>query len=190
MLALDEEIADIGARVEAMEDPSELSARAQDLLRRLREHRDAEILLSMPGIGPLLGAEFIAGTGGDMYAFGTAGRPAGVAGLALVSRDSGRISGNMHRPHCYHRRLLRVLYLSAQIGRTRPSGTRRGTTPAQGPLLTPYSRRARHRAPQELAVPRRFAGEVTANSPRSVTPGVTDQGARSQHSTERPGFLR
>ncbi len=99
VLALDEEIADIDARIAA----------------RFREHRDAEVLLSMPGMGPLLGAEFIACTGGDMDAFGSAGRLAGVAGLAPVPRDSGRISGNMRRPHRYHRRLLRVFYLSAQI---------------------------------------------------------------------------
>ncbi len=82
---------------------------------RFREHRDAQVITSMPGMGPLLGAEFIAWTGGDMDAFGSAGRLAGVAGLAPVPRDSGRISGNMRRPHRYHRRLLRVVYLSAQI---------------------------------------------------------------------------
>lgn len=82
---------------------------------RFREHREAEVILSMPGMGPLLGAEFIACTGGDMTAFGSSGRLAGVAGLAPVPRDSGRISGNMRRPHRYHRRLLRVFYLSAQI---------------------------------------------------------------------------
>lgn len=35
--------------------------------------------------------------------------------LAPVPRDSGRISGSVLRPHRYHRRLLRVFYLSAQI---------------------------------------------------------------------------
>ncbi|MER5700190.1 transposase, partial [Streptomyces mirabilis] len=99
VLALDEEIAAIDARIAA----------------RFREHRDAKVILSMLGMGPLLGAEFIACTGGDMDAFGSAGRLAGVAGLAPVPRDSGRISGNMRRPHRYHRRLLRVLYLSARI---------------------------------------------------------------------------
>ncbi|MDH6129511.1 transposase [Kitasatospora sp. GP82] len=49
-----------------------------------------------------------------MDAFGSSGRLAGVAGLAPVPRDSGRISGNMRRPHRYHRRLLRIFYLSAQ----------------------------------------------------------------------------
>lgn len=99
VLALDEEIADIDARIAA----------------RFREHRHAEVVLSMPGMGPLLGVEFIACTGGDMDAFGTAGRLAGVAGPAPVPRDSGRISGNMRRPHRYRRRLLRVFYRSARI---------------------------------------------------------------------------
>jgi transposase len=69
----------------------------------------------MPGIGTLLGAEFIACTGGDLDAFGSPGRLAGVAGLAPVPKDSGRISGNLRRPRRYHRRLLRVFYLSAQV---------------------------------------------------------------------------
>ncbi|MFD4914800.1 IS110 family transposase [Streptomyces virginiae] len=100
VLALDEEIAAVDAKIAA----------------RFREHRHAEVILSMSGMGgPLLGAEFVACTGGDMDAFGTAGRLAGVAGPAPVPRDSGRISGNMCRPHRYHRRLLRVFYLSAQI---------------------------------------------------------------------------
>ncbi|MFI6361074.1 IS110 family transposase, partial [Streptomyces sp. NPDC050743] len=81
---------------------------------RFREHQHADVILSMPGIGPVLGAEFIAVTGGDMNTFGTADRLAGVAGLAPVPRDSGRISGNLHRPRRYSRRLLRVFYLSAQ----------------------------------------------------------------------------
>ncbi|MFD4937470.1 IS110 family transposase [Streptomyces virginiae] len=100
VLALDEEIAAVDAKIAA----------------RFRGHRHAEVILSMSGMGgPLLGTEFVACTGGDMDAFGTAGRLAGVAGPAPVPRDSGRISGNMRRPHRYHRRLLRVFYLSAQI---------------------------------------------------------------------------
>ncbi|MEE1943077.1 IS110 family transposase [Streptomyces sp. TRM 70361] len=82
---------------------------------RFREHRHAEVITSMPGIGTLLGAEFIVCAGGDLDAFGTSGRLAGVAGLAPVPKDSGRISGNLRRPRRYHRRLLRVFYLSAQV---------------------------------------------------------------------------
>lgn len=82
---------------------------------RFRRHRHAEIILSMPGFGVVLGAEFIAATGGDMNAFDSVDRLAGVSGLAPVPRDSGRISGNLKRPRRYDRRLLRACYLSAQI---------------------------------------------------------------------------
>jgi transposase len=99
VMDLDQEIAHTDALIEA----------------RFREHRDAEVITSMPGIGTLLGAEFIACTGGDMTSIGSSGRLAGIAGLAPVPKDSGRISGNMRRPHRYHRRLLRVFYLSAQV---------------------------------------------------------------------------
>lgn len=82
VMALDEEIAETDALIE----------------RRFRDHPYAEIILSMPGLGPVLGAEFIAHTGGDMNVFGSPDRLAGVAGLAPVPKDSGRISGNMRRP--------------------------------------------------------------------------------------------
>lgn len=82
---------------------------------RFRQHRHAEVIVSMPGIGPLLGAEFLAATGGDMNAFDSADRLAGFAGVAPAPRDSGRISGNLHRPRRYSRRLQRVFYTSALI---------------------------------------------------------------------------
>lgn len=89
---------------------------------RFRRHRHAEILLSMPGFGVTLGAEFLAATGGDISAFASTDRLAGAAGLAPVPRDSGRISGNLKRPRRYNRRLLRACYLSAQIAiRTDPA---------------------------------------------------------------------
>ncbi|MEU8942629.1 IS110 family transposase [Streptomyces goshikiensis] len=99
VMALDEEIAQISAVIE----------------ERFREHPAAEVITSMPGIGDMLGAEFIAATGGDMAAFGSPDRLAGVAGLAPVPRDSGKISGNMRRPRRYSRRLLRMCYMSAQV---------------------------------------------------------------------------
>ena len=82
---------------------------------RFRQHRHAEVIASMPGIGPLLGAEFLAATGGDMDAFENADRLAGFAGVAPAARDSGKISGNLHRPKRYSRRLQRVFYTSALI---------------------------------------------------------------------------
>ncbi|MFY9765606.1 MAG: IS110 family transposase [Mycobacterium sp.] len=99
VMALDTEIGDTDAMIE----------------ERFRRHRHAEIILSLPGFGVILGAEFIAATGGDMGAFASADRLAGVAGLAPVPRDSGRISGNLKRPRRYDRRLLRACYLSAHI---------------------------------------------------------------------------
>ncbi|MFF3354073.1 IS110 family transposase [Streptomyces sp. NPDC002917] len=97
VMALDEEIAEVEALIEA----------------RFREHPHAEVIQSLPGMGIMLSAEFLAATGGDMAAFATADRLAGYAGLAPVPRDSGRVSGNLHRPRRYHRGLLRAFYLSA-----------------------------------------------------------------------------
>lgn len=54
-MALDEEIAATDALIE----------------RRFRDHPYAEIILSMPGLGPVLGAEFIAHTGGVLRWWGT-----------------------------------------------------------------------------------------------------------------------
>jgi len=78
---------------------------------RFRDHELAEAISSVPGIGPLLGAEFLAATAGDMSRYGTADRLASLAGVAPVPRDSG----NLHRPRRYHRGLQRVFYTSALI---------------------------------------------------------------------------
>jgi len=99
VMALNEELAETDALIEG----------------RFRQHKHAEIIMSMPGFGVLLGAEFLAATGGDMSQFASADRLAGVAGLAPVPRDSGRVRGNLHRPRRYDRRLLRACYLSAMI---------------------------------------------------------------------------
>lgn len=78
---------------------------------RFRDHELAEVISSMPGFGPLLGAEFLAATAGDMSRYGTANRLASLAGVAPVPRDSG----NLHRPRRYHRGLQRVFYTSALV---------------------------------------------------------------------------
>lgn len=106
VMALDTEIGETDAMIED----------------RFRRHRHAEIILSMPGFGVTLGAEFLAATGGDIAAFDNPDRLAGVAGLAPVPRDSGRITGNLKRPRRYDRRLLRACYLAAHIAiRTDPA---------------------------------------------------------------------
>lgn len=83
--------------------------------QEFRKHHQADILTSMPGFGPRLGAEFIAATGGDVAALGSADRLAAFAGLAPAPRDSGRISGNLRRPQRFNRRLLRACFMAAQI---------------------------------------------------------------------------
>ena len=60
---------------------------------KVTEHRHTQPLLSMPGFGPVLAAEFLGATGGDLTVFETADRFAGVTGLAPAPRDSGRITG-------------------------------------------------------------------------------------------------
>lgn len=82
---------------------------------RFHQHQLAAVIESMPGIGTLLGAEFLAATGGDMTWFTTPDRLAGFAGLAPAPWDSGRIRGNLHRPRRYHRGLNRVFYYSALV---------------------------------------------------------------------------
>ncbi len=80
---------------------------------RFREHPQAGIIESLPGLGPILGAEFVVATGGDLAAFGNSGRLASYAGLVPVAQDSGRVTGNLRRPKRYNRRLRRVFYMAA-----------------------------------------------------------------------------
>ncbi|MFE4578552.1 IS110 family RNA-guided transposase [Streptomyces chartreusis] len=82
---------------------------------RFREHELADIVLSVPGIGPVLGAEFLAAVGGDLDEFDSPNSLAAFAGVAPTPRDSGKVSGNLRRPLAYHRRLQRVFYTSALV---------------------------------------------------------------------------
>lgn len=97
LLELDREIKDLDKEITAL----------------LRAHPSAKIIESMPGMGPGLGSEFLVITGGNMNAFRDSGRLASYAGLVPVPRDSGRITGNMHRPKRYSRRLRRVFFMAA-----------------------------------------------------------------------------
>ncbi len=99
VMDLDEQIAEIDALTE----------------ERLRRHRHAEVISSLPGIDVLLGAEFLAATGGDLAVFDSADHLASLAGVAPVPRDSGKRTGNLHRPKRYSRSLQRVFHTSALI---------------------------------------------------------------------------
>lgn len=87
------------------------------------EHPQAEVITSLPGMGVILGAEFVVATG-DLSTYADAGRLASAAGLVLVPNDSGRRTGNLHQPQRYSRRLRRALYLSAQTSIVREGPNR------------------------------------------------------------------
>jgi transposase len=95
------------------------------IVDRFRTHRDSAIITSMTGIGNLLGAEFLAATGGTLAGFISADHLAGYAGLAPIPRDSGRRMGNLHRPRRYNRQLQRVFYTAALISIQRSAASKR-----------------------------------------------------------------
>ncbi|MBO0787593.1 MAG: IS110 family transposase [Actinobacteria bacterium] len=81
---------------------------------KFREHPQARIIESLPGMGPILGAQFLVATDGrPLEAFASSGRLASYAGLVPVPRDSGRVTGNYHRPRRFHRPLRNVFYMTA-----------------------------------------------------------------------------
>jgi transposase len=104
------------------------------ITERFRTHPQAAIIESLPGLGPLLGAEFVVATRGDLATFATPGRLASYAGLVPVPQDSGRICGNLHRPKRYNRRLRRVFYMAAL-----------SSIKADGPSRTFYQRKREER---------------------------------------------
>jgi transposase len=87
------------------------------------EHPQAAIIRSMPGFGPFLGASLLVGAN-DLRAFPSAGHLAAAAGLVPVPNDSGRRTGNLHRPLRYSRSLRHVFYLSAQTSMMRAGPNR------------------------------------------------------------------
>jgi transposase len=98
----------------------------KQLADRFGAHPDAGHITSLDGFGPILGAQLLAGTGGDLQAaFRSPAHLAAYAGLAPVPRDSGRVRGNLHRPKRYHRGLRRVFYLAALSAIKRPDGPSR-----------------------------------------------------------------
>jgi hypothetical protein len=107
LLALDQRVTELDTQIAAM----------------FAEHPQAAIIESMPGFGPVLGATLLV-TAGDLAAFPSAGHLAAAAGLVPVPSDSGRRTGNLHKPRRYSRPLRRVLYLSAQTSMMRDGPSR------------------------------------------------------------------
>ena len=101
----------LAATIAAIDD--DLARIDAEISDHVAHHDNAQLVLTMPGFGPVLAATFIAQIGGSLDAFDNVDRLACVAGLAPVPRDSGRINGNLHRPRRFNRRLLRTCYLAA-----------------------------------------------------------------------------
>lgn len=102
----------------------ELAEIDQMISARFRTHSYASILTSIDGVGELLGAEFLAAIGGSLDGFPSADHLAGYAGLAPAPRDSGRRTGNLHRPKRYNRQLQRVFYTSALLSIQRSASSK------------------------------------------------------------------
>lgn len=104
-----------------------LDERVKTLDAQIRElfaqHPQAAVIESMPGFGPFLGASLLV-SAGDLRPFPSAGHLAAAAGLVPVPNDSGRRTGNPHRPLRYSRPLRHVFYLSAQISMMRAGPNR------------------------------------------------------------------
>jgi transposase len=84
----------------------------EDLGRRFFARPEAPILSSFPGMGPILGAEFLVAIG-DASAFGSSDRLAAYAGLVPAAHDSGKRVGNHRKGRGGNRVLKRVFYQSA-----------------------------------------------------------------------------
>jgi transposase len=84
----------------------------EEIGQRFFARREARVLISLPGMGPTLGAEFLVAVG-EISAFESADRLAAYAGLVPASRDSGKRVGNNRRMRGGNKVLKRVFYQSA-----------------------------------------------------------------------------
>ena len=109
---------EVGAAIvaELAEDVLGLKDRLQsideEIGQRFFARREARVLISLPGMGPILGAEFLVAVG-EISAFESADRLAAYAGLVPAARDSGKWVGNNRRMRGGNKVLKRVFYQSA-----------------------------------------------------------------------------
>jgi transposase len=103
-------VKELAAEVLALKDRIELVD--EEIERRFFERPEAEILASLPGMGPLLGAEFLVAVG-DLSAFESADHLAAYSGLVPAANDSGKRVGNNRRMRGGNKNLKRVFYQAA-----------------------------------------------------------------------------
>jgi transposase len=103
-------VAELAAETLTLKDRIELID--EQIKQRFYDRPEAEILASLPGMGPLLGAEFLVGVG-DLSAFESADHLAAYAGLVPAANDSGKRVGNNRRMRGGNKNLKRVFYQAA-----------------------------------------------------------------------------
>jgi transposase len=84
----------------------------EEIGERFFARPEARVLISLPGMGAILGAEFLVAVG-DIRTFESAERLAAYAGLVPAARDSGKRVGNHRRMRGGNKTLKRVFYQSA-----------------------------------------------------------------------------
>src|SRR5215216_4805979 len=109
---------DVAARIvvelagEALDAKERVEALDGEIRQRFFARPEAKILASLPGMGPILGAEFLVETG-DLSAFESSDKLAAYAGLVPAAHDSGKRIGNDRRMRGGNKVLKRVFYQSA-----------------------------------------------------------------------------
>ena len=96
---------------EALESRAKIVRIDHDLEGLLADHPDGALIRSLPGMGAVLAAEFVACVG-DIRRFASADALASAAGLAPVQRQSGKRAG-WRRAYGGDKALKRVFYQSA-----------------------------------------------------------------------------
>jgi transposase len=103
-------VADLAGEIHALK--GRIESIDEEIGERFFARPEARILISLPGMGPILGAEFLVAVG-DICAFESADRLAAYAGLVPAARDSGKRVGNNRRMRGGNKSLKRVFYQSA-----------------------------------------------------------------------------
>jgi transposase len=103
-------VAELAAEILALKE--RIESIDEDLRERFFARPEAPILTSLPGMGPLLGAEFLVAVR-DLCVFESADRLAAYAGLVPAANDSGKRVVRARRMRGGNKTLKRVFYQSA-----------------------------------------------------------------------------
>ena len=103
-------VAELAGEVLALKE--RIGALDEELRERFFAREEAPIITSLPGMGMVLGAEFLISVG-DLCAFESADKLAAYAGLVPAAHDSGKRTGNDHRMRGGNKLLKRAFYQSA-----------------------------------------------------------------------------